>query len=533
MKNLTASLFLILFCCTVYSQTDKHLLIELDNAIQGSDKYDARKLVSIDSIKQLLFANQNEDLRIRYATYLQLYDAYKVFNYDSAFVYSKKLQLNAAALDDRSRIIEAKIKLGFIQLSSGMFKETFDSLVRININSTPDSIRAEYYALMGRCYYDLGDFDNDRYYTPAYVQMGNRYIDSALSIYSVSSFEYSYFKGLRDIKSGKKEDAFLSFKKIIDRPGLTAHQYAVTASTLSDIYIQNGENDSAIDLLIKASIADIRSSTKETAAIFNLAGLLYKKGDIKKASDYIERAISDAVFYGARQRKVQVSAILPVIEVEKINRVENEKKILITYAVITTLLLLLVVSLAIVIFRQVNKLKIAKKIITDASEKEHAINNKLIEANKIKEEYIGYFFNSNSDFFAKIERFKKSVDQKISDRKLDEIKFLVNNINLKQEKEELLKNFDRVFLKLFPDFVTVFNSMFKEEDQLRLKDNELLNTDLRIFALIRMGIHDNERIAQILEYSVNTIYTYKTKIKNKSLVPNEEFEQRIMDIKTM
>jgi hypothetical protein len=185
------------------------------------------------------------------------------------------------------------------------------------------------------------------------------------------------------------------------------------------------------------------------------------------------------------------------------------------------------------IYRKRNKLKLAKKIITLANEQQHDINNKLIEANKIKEEYIGYFFNVNSDFFAKIERFKKSVDQKISDRKFDEIKFLVNNINLKQEKEELLKNFDKVFLKLFPDFVAEFNSLFKKEDQIKLKDNELLSTDLRIFALMRMGIHDNEKIAQILEYSVNTVYTYKTKIKNKSIVPNDEFEQRIMEIKTM
>jgi hypothetical protein len=188
---------------------------------------------------------------------------------------------------------------------------------------------------------------------------------------------------------------------------------------------------------------------------------------------------------------------------------------------------------AIVIFRQVNKLKVAQQIITEANKQLQIVNNKLIEADKIKEEYIGYFFNVNSDFFAKIERFKKSVDQKISDRKFEEIKFLVNNINLKQEKEEILKNFDKVFLKLFPDFVSEFNALFKKEDQIKLKDNELLSTDLRIFALIRMGIHDNEKIARILEYSVNTVYTYKTKIKNKSIVPNEEFEHRIMDIKTM
>ena len=89
------------------------------------------------------------------------------------------------------------------------------------------------------------------------------------------------------------------------------------------------------------------------------------------------------------------------------------------------------------------------------------------------------------------------------------------------------------FLKLFPDFIERFNDLFAPEDKIQLKDQEFLNTDLRIFALIRMGIHENEKIARILEYSVNTINTYKTRIKNKSLVPNEVFEQRIMEINTV
>ena len=99
-----------------------------------------------------------------------------------------------------------------------------------------------------------------------------------------------------------------------------------------------------------------------------------------------------------------------------------------------------------------------------------------------------------------------------------------------KEREELQKNFDRIFLKLFPNFIDAFNNLMKEEDKIKLKEGELLNTDLRIFALIRIGIHEPERIAGILEYSVNTINTYKTKIKNKSIVPNEEFEKRIMQI---
>jgi tetratricopeptide (TPR) repeat protein len=511
------------------------LLIALNRTIQASPTYDAEKNRAIGVLRQNFYREEQygTPLKSRFDLCLSLYEEYKVFNYDSAFTYAKKLEGLAFLLRDPNLIAYAKLKLSFTLLSSGLFKETLDSLKGISLNNATDSLKAEYYSLMGRFNYDLGDFDNDRYHTPAYILAGNGYMDSALRLYPSNSFQHSYFNGLKDIKSGNMDKALANFLRITDRPDLTDHQLAVALSTLSDIYIQKGEPDKSINLLIRAAMADIRSSTKETAAIFNLAGILFKKGDVKDASLYIERALSEAVFYGARQRKVQVSVILPLIEGEKLNRVESQKKTLITYSVIATFLLLLVIILAIVIFRQVNKLKIAKKIITAAHLHQQEINYKLMEADKIKEEYIGYFFNTNSEFFAKIEKFKRSVEQKINERKIDEIRFLVNNINLKTEKEELIKNFDKAFLKLFPHFVIDFNALFKEEEQIKLKEGELLNTDLRIFALIRMGIHDNERIARILEYSVNTIYTYKTKIRNKSIVPNEEFEARIMDIKTV
>ncbi|KAI9463086.1 hypothetical protein F5148DRAFT_1286216 [Russula earlei] len=514
----------------VTGQTTDQWLAELDKNIEQSGRYDATWQAEIDALKKNPLKNTPAE---QFTTCLGLYEAYKIFNYDSAFDYAKQLQVAAARLNDPSKEVYARIKLGFTLISSGMFKETLDSLNSINIQGMPDSVKAEYYSLMGRYYYDLGDFDNDTYHTPLYIAKGNKYIDSALQLYPPASFSYSYYTGLKDIKSGNNDKALLEFQKTMSRQDLTHHQLAVAASTLSDIYIKTGQTDTAMILLIRSAIADIQSSTKENAAIFNLAQLLYKKGDVKRASSYIEKAIADAGFYGARQRKVQVSSILPLIEGEKISRVEGQKTILITYSTIATVLLLLVVVLAAIILRQVKKLQLAKQIITTAHHKEQEINYRLTEANKIKEEYIGYFFNTNSEFFAKIEKFKEALDQKVAYRKLDEVMALAKTINLKKEKEELLKNFDKVFLKLFPNFVDEFNAFFHEEDRIKLKGDELLNTDLRIFALIRMGIHDTEKIAQILEYSVNTINTYKTKIKNKSIIPNEEFEHRIMAIKTV
>jgi tetratricopeptide (TPR) repeat protein len=301
-------------------------------------------------------------------------------------------------------------------------------------------------------------------------------------------------------------------------------------------------------------MADIRSSTKETFATFNLAQLLYEEGDFERASVYIEKAIEDATFYGARQRKMQVSAMLPIIQGAKISYIERQRKLWLTYALIATLVLIILGLLIVVIYKQFNKLKRAEKIISDARNNlEQAnlqlhrvnetlkslntelqdVNGKLREANKIKEEYIGYFFNISSVFFEKIVRFKNLIDQKIADRKPDELRMVLNNINMRNEREDLLKSFDKVFLKLFPTFVEEFNKLFNEEDQIILKNDELLNNELRIYALMRMGITENEKIAQILEYSVKTIYAYKTKIRNRTIVPKDEFDKRVMAVKSI
>lgn len=513
-------------------------LSDLEVVKRDAPRYDTAKQQEIDQLKSSF--NRTSSPVERFAIGLQLYEQYKSFKYDSAYSYARQLQEIASQLNDRSRLAQARLKLGFSLLSAGLFKEAADSLHIIAAADLVDSLRMEYYLVMGRLFYDLADFNNDSYHSPAYVSRGNLYIDSALQVGDPQSFAYIYFSALKDIRSGNKDKALVTYRRLMQRPNLTSHEVALTASTLSDIYIQNQQRDSAIGLLIQAAIADIRSSTKETAAAFNLANLLYQQGDVKNASACIELAISDATFYGARQRKVRVSDILPLIESEKLSLVEKQKRTVIIYAIVVTLSLLGVVVLAIVVLKQVKKLQAAKKAITEAHRKEQEanqrlqeLNHRLSEANKIKEEYIGYFFNVNSEFFDKIERFKKSLEQKVNDRKWEEIRFLVNNIDLRAEKEYLLQNFDRVFLKLFPNFVAEFNTLFVLENRVELREGELLNTDLRIFALIRMGIHDTEKIARILQYSVHTINTYKTKIKNRSFVANEDFEKKVMEIRAL
>jgi Domain of unknown function (DUF6377) len=541
MKRIVLFHVVCLFFVKGYTQSFEASLPALNQAIGQANVYDRLKQRNIDSLQQLAASSPAEsDLHKRYHLYSSLFEAYKIYKYDSAYSYARKMEEIARVLRDDALLMDTRVKLSFTLLSSGMYKETAETLAGINAAQLADSNKAGYYALMGRFYYDLGDFNKDTFYTPLYTIRAGTYIDSALALWPANSYDYLYYTGLKALKTGRNDTALVYFQSLLNRKTLSLHEIAVTASTLSVFYTKQGNNDKAIELLILAAIADIKTSTKETSATFILANLLYKKNDVKNASVCIEQAIAEASFYGARQRKVQVSAILPLIEAEKISIVESQKKVLLRYAVTVTLLLLLVIGLGVIIYKQVKRLKAAQLVISAAHEKEQAINrqladtnDKLSDANKIKEQYIGYFFNINAAFYEKIEKFKKSIDKKIADRRLDDIKQLSNIINLKNEKQELLKHFDHAFLKLFPHFISTFNSLFREEDRIVPEGDELMNTDLRIFALIRMGIHDTDKIAHILQYSVNTINTYKTRVKNKSIVVNEEFEKRIMEIKAV
>jgi tetratricopeptide (TPR) repeat protein len=509
------------------------LFKKINTAILASASYDKKKDNRIDSLRHELLSSPGLSNRPLFPLYRALYNEYRIYNYDSAFSYAQKMETTAAALKKDSLVGYAKIKMGFVLLSSGLFKEAFETLQQVNLNFASDSNKAEYYTLKALFYYNLADYDNDRIYAPKYNDTGNFYIDSSVKLFKPESFEHFYYSGLKNIRAGNIDFALSYFEKLITSYPMTPHEEALTTSTISDIYIQKGQTDTAINLLLRAAIADIESSTKETSAIFNLATLLFKKGDAKNASTFIEKAVNDAVFYGARQRKVQLTSILPLIEAEKMNILENQNKRIFNYAIVVTLSSLMLVTLLIIIFRQIKKLEQAKAAITAAHHQQQSINAKLQEANKIKEEYIGYFFSGNSEFYRRIEKFIQSVEVKIADRKLDDIRFLVNGLNLKKGREEVLHDFDQIFLKLFPNFTTEFNALINEEGQVKLKEGELLNTDFRIFALIRMGIHDTQKIATILGYSVNTINTYKSKVKNKSIIPNEDFEEKIMQIRSI
>jgi hypothetical protein len=531
--------YCLCFCAPAMAQSTTDSLIGVLNKVLANKQfYVNKKEQEIARLKEQLARTQTA--AEKYAINQSLYEQYKSFSYDSAYSYAKKLQELSIELKDPSLIASAKMKLAFTLLSSGLFKETLDKLSDINVRSLPANERSDYYFLKARSYFDLSDYDRNQDFYTIYNPQGIQSIDSALTLCKPGSSNYLELKGLRDLRTGNYTDGKTTYISLLNIPGLTPHQFAVNACCLSYIYEVKGSEEESLQLLIKAATSDIESATKETVAIYKLADILFKKGDIDNAYVYIKQAMDDATFYGALQRQVKISSILPIIEAQWISQIEHQKKLLYTYSFIITLLVIAVVVFAWIIFRQLKKLRIADEVIKAANitlqENNRALeelNRNLSTANKIKNEYIGYYFNINSIYIEKLESFQKSLDKKLSSKRYDDAQAAVKNLNLENERQLLFHTFDKVFLRLFPDFIHKFNALFKEGEEIPVTEGQLLNTEHRIFALIRMGIHDNDRIAKLLGYSVNTIYSYKNRIKNKSFIPNDEFEHRLMEIEAV
>jgi tetratricopeptide (TPR) repeat protein len=524
----------------------------LNQAIENKAKYEQAKLRDIQQIKNEL-AGSYASLNARYVNYQRLFNAYKSFVHDSAYVYCQKLNSVAHQLNDPDKINYAKVNMGFVLVSAGMFKEGLDTLNKVDPKKLTESQRYEYLFLQARSHFDLGDYDKINDYYQKYSTVGLAYCDSIINSTKPGTYENLSAVGLKALRNAQYQAALEPYTQIMHMPQ-SYQDSAINYSCLSYIYKEMKRPELSLGYLMKAAIIDNTHSTKEAVALTNLAEYYYQQGDAKTAFTYINSSIDDANFYGARHREAQISSIMPIIQAEKINGIEKQKRSLAIYASIITSLIVVVIIFAFITLRQLKKLKIADQVIVNKNQDLNVandsltkvnkvldstnrslsrINTKLDEANIIKDEYIGYFFNIHSDYIEKIDRLKRSIDKNLKEKRYEEVMLVLNRLNTNFERENLYHSFDKVFLNIFPNFIDDFNALFDADHRVHFNADHLLNTELRIFALIRLGIDENETIAKILNYSVNTIYTYKTKVKNRSFVPNDEFEERIMLIKAV
>lgn len=516
------------------SQVDSILNV-LNGEIEHRKEYALQKEYVVIALKQQLKAISEP--REKFLLNDRIYDEYKPYQYDSAYVYAMNTIHYADMLNDKDLKVKAQSNLMFCFLSAGLFKEAVDIANATNLGSASAKQKANFYSLCARLYSDLFNYNNLEWYKQSYEKRSAQYCDSALLYLEPFSYEYHDVLLLRN-RGTDTERKIYDYKRLINSFHNDKHQLAINTSNLAGLFLGKKDTVQAIYYSAVSAIADIESATMETTSKTVLAKCLYNKGDIHTASKYIHVALEEANFYNARHRKLSINSILPIIEKAHLDIIETQRDDLKIYLIGASILLILFLVASSMVYLQNHKLKTAEctvqehvKELFSMNEKLNLTNEKLKESNEIKDVYITQSLCAKSDYIDKTERLLKKLDYRLKARQYNDLHKFNGEFNLKEERKNLFLTFDRVFLMLFPNFVDEYNTLFPPEEQICLDNNGALPPELRIFALIRLGITENEKIAKFLNLSMNTIYTYKAKTKNKTLVPKEEFEARIMKIK--
>jgi tetratricopeptide (TPR) repeat protein len=513
----------------VWSQEEEaKLLWELTDAIDRSAVYDSAKEAEILRLQVHMQGVSPDSGEAKLAAALALFEAYQLYRYDSAFFYVQTANRLAHQLADTRAIARSRIRFGTIFVSAGLYKEALDSLGQVKPAGLERRERAGYHGLMGRCYGDMAEFADLEIISSRYRQMARFHRDSALVLADSGSFFRDFLRAYLPSTNGETQLSYLALQNLLRERPHHPRDLALLHYVLGDLAIRQNKPAQAVACLAKAAQIDIETSAKENLAIFRLASVLFDQGNSRLASRLIRKAHEDARFFGARQRQWQVGEILPFIEARVIATIETQSERLLFTTLLVSVLLLFSGVLVWVIYRQMKRLRHARDVISEAHAAQQRINEQLQEANRIKEEYIGFFFHRDVQLTELLEKLKAEVDQKLTEKDWPEIRSLLKNRHFRDQREQLLNEFDVAFMRLFPRFVAEFNALFPPENQLTLRDGEGLTTELRIYALLRLGVTANEKIAQILGYSVNTVYMYKSRVRKRSTLPADEFDRALM-----
>ena len=540
MKAIAILLFLLVTSNTLYARSSTDSIFKaLNKAIQEKKQYAQQKQDKISALKRIVLGEKSP-LKV-YAINQSLYEEYKKFKIDSAISFVSRNLKIAQLLGDAELQATAQIQLAELYSSSGQYRESEIAFRQVRKAALPKKIRSAYY----EAYIQFFEHYATNSHSDTYGKQAEIYRDSLLEILNPTSVDYKIHLSQKNIYHRRLVQAqkeLLSFLSTVKRKD---KDYAMAAYLLGDIYKRHHDLPQQKKYYAIAAITDIKNAIKDNAAIQNLALIYYEAGDIDNAYRYTQSAIEDAIFCNVQFRTLRMSELFSIINTAYSEKEGAQKKELKNYLILITLLSIFLITAIIYLYRQMKKIFRIKEELDRSARKLFSLNQeiretnvclseinvKLSEANQVKEVYIAQFFDLCSTYIDKLENYRKTLNKKANEKHLDELfKMLRSNSVVNNEVEALYKVFDDVFLKLYPNFIDEFNALLIPEEQVTVKAGELLNTELRIFALIRLGITDSVKIAAFLRYSLSTIYNYRTKTRNKAVVSRDDFEKRVVKI---
>lgn len=540
-------LFLLFLSFPLYSRGDgmlDSLLYVLDSTIEEYETYVSRRETRIRHLEMLVEETAPGSIE-RYDLNSRLYKEYKAFICDSAIHYLNENIQIADSLHDTEREVESRLKLSLLLSSTGMYTESVDMLNTVARRDVSYGFLASYYTCFAHVYGELSAYTQDKNLAGHYSNLSQAYKDSLYTILSPDSEAFLTMREALLRQQGRCDEALVINDRRLASTESDTPQYALVMYHRSLIDKQRNNLLGEKRNLCLSAISDIRSAIKDHASLWTLAQLLYQSGDVERAYRYMRFSWNDTKFYNARLRSWQSADVLSLVDKTYQAMIEKQNNRLEHNLLFISALSALLIIALVYIYRQMKKLAVARNRLEAVNAQLNVLNDelrqmnaclsstnmKLSESNQIKEEYIARFIKLCSTYINRLDAYRRMVNKKVASGKIAELLKITRSQDvLYEELNELYANFDTAFLHLFPDFVKKFNDLLQENEKIVLKKDELLNTELRIFALIRLGIENSSQIAEFLRYSVNTIYNYRAKVKNKARGSRDNFEDLVREI---
>lgn len=548
MKNFILLIIFLLISVTSVSaaenETDSLMRI-FDDLLQT---YDVQINERQQRINELKFKLDSKLLpEEKYHLNQQLFEEYRPYISDSAIFYQTRNISLAQETGDIHLLYNSKLQLAYFLASIGLYKESVDIQDEIQEADLTTDLLIDYYKGMMHTYGELSFYSKETELSNRYRQIANKYKDLLKSILPHNVDNYldiieSDYRDARDFTMALK----INDLRLKSAPQ-ASQKYALIAFLRSLTYKESGDINMQQSWLLKSAIADLQQGITDNACSWELANIRYKMGDIKRAHRYINYSVNNSTVFNARLRFTQIAEVQSIINKAYLTDKALQEKQMRTSLILISILTLLLLTSVIGIFLQNRRISKANAKTIKANDELNRLNwelnringeinntnAELSESNQVKEEYIGHFLSLCSFYIDKMDVYRKSVRKKLQNgQHIEVIEEVKSTDFMDKELKEFYKNFDRSFLRLCPDFVNEFNNLLMDDEKITLKKDELLNTELRIFALIRLGIDNSARIAELLHYSANTIYNYRAKIKNKAKVSRNDFENRVKKIGT-
>jgi DNA-binding CsgD family transcriptional regulator len=534
MKYLSFIIAFFLYQHLALSQNLDSLLVVLEETMSKRAEYDAAKE---QRIAVLMSGLSEEDLSLEKQFFItkNLISEYEYYSFDKTLQFiDRNIQL-AKTVGNDTMLLESNLNLARVLATSGRYIESIDVLDEIDRSIIRERLLKDYFFNYKKCYSELRYFSNMTSINNKYNNLYTAYSDSLNlevskldknSIEHLSSIEQNY----RDANEyGKALEVNANILSLTESGNREYSLATFNRSYMLRDYLNDDEGQKTN--LILSAISDIQSSVKDNASLSDLASKLFEEGALEKAHKYINYSLEDARFYNSKLRSLSISKVLPDISngfEEMIKKQSDEQKQQLIYISILSLFLSITIILIYTQNKKIkggrselkavnNKLEKLNQELLSANEKLNRLVKELSEVDKVKEHYIGSFLNLYSEYISKLNTYRKLVNKYVKNNQMNALIKLSKSKQIIEDEIEIFnKNFDGSFLHIHPNFIPSVNQLLNEHKQIVIKDYGKLNTELRILALIRLGITSSSKIARILRYSVNTIYNYRASIKNRA-----------------